>query len=79
MITPQDIADVLNAAGVETKRKLEKLVEGIVQNNELAEIDTKLHALIAEQNEALAPTLAKRTALTNRRAEIQLAIKNKEV
>lgn len=75
MITPQNIADAFNAAGIDSTAKVNAIVAGLAKNLELAQIDIQLAALSAKRTEALAPIENERIELQNKRAEIAAILK----
>lgn len=79
MITPQQVADAFNAAGIETTEKLAAAVNGFAVQLEIGKIDIQLADLNKKRQEAVTPINDKQTDLQNRRRELTDAIKPAEI
>ena len=70
-ITPENLAEGFNSAGIDTPEKLAAMLRFAALNIELQQIDAAISALNDEQTEALRPVMEKRQALQSRKLQIQ--------
>ncbi len=74
MITPQDIADAFNKAGIDSPELLSPLVANLANQIELQKVLNAIDGLAAKQAEAIKPIVDARIALQNRKNELAALI-----